>query len=58
MHKDLRKIEDNLNKNENIADNFNAYTKTALFHDKNIEINTIDLKKYYDLDLLMPLPLL
>lgn len=58
MHTDLHKIENNINQNENIADTFNAYTKTALFHDNNVEINTTLLKKYYSLDLLQPLPFL
>lgn len=56
MHKNLTKIEKDLNKNENVADTFNAYTKTALFHDKNVEINTSRLVEYYDLNLLQSLP--
>lgn len=56
MHKDLKKIEVNLNKNENVIDTFNAYTKTALFHDKNVDINTTRLEEYYDLNLLQRLP--
>lgn len=56
MHNDLRVIEKNLNKNENVAGKFNAYTKSALFYD-NVEINTSLLRKTYDLEVLQKLPL-
>lgn len=56
MHSDLREITDNLNKNEEVADAFNAYTKTALFHDQNVKINTTILKTHYNTSLLQPLP--
>lgn len=56
MHSDLRNIENRLNENENASDNFNAYTKSALFHDENVKINTSLLEKNYDLELLRKLP--